>query len=166
MENSLLDSVLSICKLLNKHGVEYLIVGGTAVGFYGYYRGSTSSDGSLLGKHDLDFWYNPTLENYYKLLDAFENLGVDVSKHRNGIAVPKQSFFRYEFDEYKTDFLPIIKGLDDFMTSYRRKKIVNLQEVAISIISYEDLLQSKETDSRDKDIDDINQLKSKKQNPD
>ncbi len=61
MKNSLLDSVLSICKLLNKHGVEYLIVGGTAVGFYGYYRGSTSSDGSLLGKHDLDFWYNPTL---------------------------------------------------------------------------------------------------------
>ncbi len=52
------------------------------------------------------------------------------------------------------------------MTSYRRKKIVNLQEVAISIISYEDLLQSKETDSRDKDIDDIDQLKSKKQNPD
>jgi len=159
MENSLLKSVLSICKLLNKHGVEYLIVGGTAVGFYGYYRVSTASDGRPLGKHDLDFWYNPTLENYYKLLDAFEDLSVDVSKHRNGIAVPKQSFFRYEFDEYKTDFLPIIKGLDDFMTSYRRKKIVNLQKVAISIISYEDLLLSKETDSRDKDIDDLNHLR-------
>lgn len=159
MENSLVKSVLSICKLLNSQGVEYLIVGGTAVGFYWYYRDSTANDGSPLGKHDLDFWYNPTLENYYKLLDAFEDLGVDVSKHRNGIAFPKQSFFRYEFDEYKTDFLPIIKGLDDFMTSYRRKEIVNIQEVTISIISFEDLLQSKETDSRDKDIDDLNHLK-------
>ena len=45
------------------------------------------------------------------------------------------------------------------MTSYLRKKIVNLQEVAISFISYEDLLLSKETDSRDKDIDDLNHLR-------
>lgn len=165
MENSLVKSVLEICKMLNQCGVDYLIVGGTAVGFYGYYRGSTASDGSPLGKHDLDFWYNPILENYYKLLDAFENLGIDVSKHRKGIAVPKQSFFRYEFDEYKTDFLPIIKGLDDFVTSYRRKATVNLHEVSIPIISLEDLLKSKETDSRDKDIDDINQLKSSKQDP-
>ncbi len=33
MENSLVESVLEICEILNKHGVEYLIVGGTAVGF-------------------------------------------------------------------------------------------------------------------------------------
>ena len=166
MENSLVESVLEICKTLNKHGVEYLIVGGTAVGFYGYYRGSTASNGIPLGKHDLDFWYNPSLENYYKLLDAFEDLGIDVNKHRNGIAVPKQSFFRYEFDEYKTDFLPMIKGLDDFLTSYQHKATVKLHDVAISIISLEDLLKSKETDSRDKDIDDINHLKSRKQDPD
>ena len=166
MENSLVKSILEICKMLNQHGVEYLIVGGTAVGFHGYYRGSTESDGTPLGKHDLDFWYNPTLENYYKLLDAFENLGIDVSKHRKGIAVPKQSFFRYEFDEYKTDFLPMIKGLGNFYTSYHRKVAVILHEVAISIISFEDLLKTKETDSRDKDIDDIDQLKSGKQGPD
>jgi predicted nucleotidyltransferase len=165
MENSLVKSVIEICRTLNEQSVQYLIVGGTAVGFYGYYRGSTASDGSPLGKHDLDFWYNPILENYYKLLNAFENLGIDISKHRKGIAVPKQSFFRYEFDEYKTDFLPIIKGLEDFATSYRRKATVNLHEVTIPIISLEDLLKSKETDSRDKDIDDINKLKSTKQDP-
>lgn len=60
----------------------------------------------------------------------------------------------------------MIKGFDDFMTSYQRKVTVNLHEVAISIISYEDLLITKETDSRDKDIDDINQLRSRKQDPD
>ena len=47
MENSLIKSILEICKMLNKHGVEYLIVGGTAVGFYGYYRGSTASNGII-----------------------------------------------------------------------------------------------------------------------
>ena len=43
MENSLVKSVLEICKMLNQYGVEYLIVGGTAVGFHGYYRGSTAN---------------------------------------------------------------------------------------------------------------------------
>ena len=166
MKNSLVDSVLNICRVLNKHGVEYLIVGGTAVGFYGYYRGSTASDGSPLGKHDLDFWYNPTLENYYKLLDAFEDLNIDVNKHRNSVAVPKQSFFRYEFEEYKTDFLPLIKGFNDFIPSFQHKETIYLHEVAVSIISYEDLITSKRADSRDKDIEDIHQLKSRKQNSD
>ena len=85
------------------------------MGFHCYYRESTARDGTPLGKHDLDFWYNPILENYYKLLDAFEDQGIEVDQHRNDIAVPKQSFFRYEFDEYKTDFLPVLKGLDDFV---------------------------------------------------
>ena len=65
MENSLVKSVLEICRTLNEHSVEYLIVGGTAVGFYGYYRGSTTTNGSPLGKHDLDFWYNPNFRLRY-----------------------------------------------------------------------------------------------------
>ncbi len=69
----------------------------------------------------MDFWYNPTLKNYYRLLDAIEDLGIDVMKHRNGIAVPKQSFFKFDFDEFKTDFLPIIRGLDDFNASFQQK---------------------------------------------
>ncbi len=31
MENSLIDSILETCKILNSNKVEYLIVGGTAV---------------------------------------------------------------------------------------------------------------------------------------
>jgi hypothetical protein len=74
MENSLVESILRVCQALNKMQVEYMVVGGTAVAFHGYARISTASDGSPLGKHDLDFWYKPTLENYYRLLDAFDFL--------------------------------------------------------------------------------------------
>ncbi len=52
------------------------------------------------------------------------------------------------------------------MTSYQRKATVNLHKVTISIISYSDLLITKKTDSRDKDIDDLNQLKSRNQDSD
>jgi hypothetical protein len=72
---SLIECTKLTCKILNKYKVEYLIVGGTAVAIYGYARLSRASDGSLLGKHDLDFWYNPTYENYFNLLKALKDIG-------------------------------------------------------------------------------------------
>jgi hypothetical protein len=50
------------------HSVEYLVVGGTAVALHGYFRQSHDPSGQLMEKHDLDFWYNPTYDNYFKLL--------------------------------------------------------------------------------------------------
>jgi len=77
MEDSLANSILNVCKILNKHSVEYLIVGGTAVALHGYFRLSRQSSGLLTEKYDLDFWYNSSYENYFKLLDALEDLGQD-----------------------------------------------------------------------------------------
>ena len=59
MKNKLTDDVLEVCNILNKHKVEFLIVGGTAVAFHGYYRPSINSIGNITEKPDLDFWYNP-----------------------------------------------------------------------------------------------------------
>jgi hypothetical protein len=61
MESSLTDSILGICKAFNKYLVEYMIVGGTAVGLHGYLRHSTNAVGIIAERPDLDFWYNPTL---------------------------------------------------------------------------------------------------------
>ena len=38
MDNSLTDSIIRVCEVLNKHSPEYLIVEGTAVAVYGFYR--------------------------------------------------------------------------------------------------------------------------------
>lgn len=160
MENSLVESVLRVCEALNKMQVEYMVVGGTAVAFHGYARISTASDGSPLGKHDLDFWYKPTLENYYRLLDAFDYLEIDTNSHRESVAVPKESYFRYEFEEFKTDFLPHIKGHSNFNDAYQSKEISSLHDVMIPILSFEDLEESKLADPRPKDIEDIRQLRA------
>jgi hypothetical protein len=150
---------------LNKMQVEYMVVGGTAVAFYGYARVSTASDGSPLGKHDLDFWYKPTLENYYRLLDAFDYLAIDTKAHRECVAVPKESYFRYDFEEFKTDFLPKIKGNSSFPSAYQRRETVSLFEVLIPFLSFDDLVESKLVDSRAKDIEDIRQLKIIRRHP-
>lgn len=54
MESSLTDSILRVCRTLNKFSVEYMIVGGTAVALHGYYRHSTNVAGRIAKKPDLE----------------------------------------------------------------------------------------------------------------
>ena len=56
MENNLADSILSVCKVLNKYAVQYIIVGGTAVALHDYFRQSMNLAGTVANKPDLDFW--------------------------------------------------------------------------------------------------------------
>jgi predicted nucleotidyltransferase len=152
------------CQILNNHKVEYLIIGGTAVAIHGYPRLSTAPDGSLLGKHDLDFWYNPTYENYFKLLKALKDIGFESNFFDEKEPDPSKSFFKYEFEDYKLDFLPNIKGLDKFNKAYSNRLIVNLEGVELSVISYEDLITTKKFSKREKDRIDIEMLKKINQN--
>ena len=107
MDKNLAESILNVCKTLNKHSVQYLIAGGTAVALHGYFRMSLYSSGLPADKYNLDFWYYPAYDNYFKLLNALEELGQDVSEFKEEIAPnPKKSYFRLEFEKFTLDFLP------------------------------------------------------------
>lgn len=63
----------------------------------GYDRWSLDTSGRQSKVIDLDFWYNPTYNNYFKLLNALEKLGEDVSGFKaEKTPDPKRSFFRLE----------------------------------------------------------------------
>ncbi|GAA4394358.1 hypothetical protein GCM10023187_00060 [Nibrella viscosa] len=107
----------------------------------------------------MDFWFNPTYDNYFKLLDALEDLGQDVSKFKEEQTPnPKRSFFRYEFETFTLDFLPEVKAPLNFRSSFNKKEIVTLNDTEIPFISYEDLISDKKTNARSKDIIDLEQL--------
>lgn len=53
-DESITESILKVCAALIKHHVEYLIVGGTAVALYGYFRWSHNQTGTVAEKFDLD----------------------------------------------------------------------------------------------------------------
>lgn len=127
---------------------------------HGYFRPSTSSDGTYTDKADLDFWYNPTYDNYYRLLDALEVLGQDVSAFREEQTPnPKKSFFRYDFDKFTLDLLPELKSDLTFKASFIKRETSYLNEIAIPFLGYDDLIADKEINSRPKDIIDLEQLK-------
>jgi len=159
MIDNYIKSVHNVCSILKKHNVEYLIVGGTALAFYGHYRMTMLSNNMPSDKQDYDFWYNPSYENYFKLLNALEELGLNVNEFRNEIAPnPKNSYFTHEFEEFKVDFLPEIIGLDKFSNSYSTKITTKVFGTNIYILSKKDLIKSKKATSRKKDQEDIKQL--------
>ena len=166
MENSLIEAVSNICKTLNNCSVEYLIVGGTAVALHGYYRQSYDPSGHLMGKHDLDFWYNPTYDNYFRLLDALEALGQDVTEFRGEISPdPNKSFFRIERENFQLDLLPEILGLSKFRASFNNGIVSQISGIEVRYINYDELIESKKVLSRTKDLEDIEQLKLLRNKP-
>lgn len=157
MEDKLKTILKNTCGLLNKHEVEYLIIGGTAVNFYGFNR-PTMGHINNPNDYDLDFWYNPTLKNYTKIINALKELGWDSSRYENDVVNPKESFLRIQHNGFKTDFLPIIPGLEKFHKSYQTKKQTQINDVIIPFISLDDLIKNKQFSSRENDLNDINNL--------
>ncbi len=156
MENSLADSIISVCRVLNRHSIQYLLVSGAAVALHGYFRQSINSMGTVADKPDLDFWYNPTYENYFNLLNALEELGQDVTEFKEEQTPnPKKSFFKYQFRNFTVDFLPELKAALLFIVSFDNREIVTFNDVHIPFINYRDLLTDKQATSRPKDIIDI-----------
>ncbi len=163
MEDNLKNSLLTVCRLLDKHNVQYMLVGGAAVALNGYYRLSTTSEGDLTNKPDIDIWYNPTYENYYSLLSVLEELGHDITDLKNEKAPnPRNSFIKVGFDDFTLDMLPKIKSPVKFSEANKRKETIEFEETPIHYITYLDLVEDKKATARKKDLVDIEQLKKYK----
>ncbi|MDQ6608277.1 MAG: hypothetical protein M3Y85_00440 [Bacteroidota bacterium] len=154
--------LISLCQVLNKHKVRYLVVGGMAVNAHGYYRPTTDHDGNIIENPDFDFWFDPRYLNYTKLLDAFGDMGFDVVEFKEeDFPFPKSSFFRFKPQGYTLDFLPRIGGGLTFRDCYQRRIVSVIEETEISIIAIEDLIVCKKATGRKKDLEDIAFLEAK-----
>jgi predicted nucleotidyltransferase len=160
--NKLIESIVNVSQILNNRHVDYLIVGGTAVAYYGYFRHSITMAGVPVDRPDLDIWYSPTYSNYFKLLEALADLGQDISKYKNEQSPnPRKSFFRYEFEHFTLDLLPAIKADLRFGPAFSRREIIELGGASIPFIDFEDLIADKEAAARPKDLTDIEHLRRK-----
>lgn len=154
------STVVEILSALKKHGVEYMIVVGMAVGYYGYLRPSMAINGQYVDEPDLDIWYNPSIGNYFHLLNALEQLKIDVTRHRKEqIIDPKTSFFKFKLEDGTFDILPNLKAPLKFRESYEKRNILTRNGLDISFISLGDLIADKQATGRLKDLSDIENLK-------
>jgi len=165
MENILGKSILNICSLLQKHHVEYMLIGGTAVALHGYYRHSVTLSGEITEKPDIDIWYNPTYKNYFNVLEVMKGLDINIDEFKNEKTPnPLKSFFKLEFDNFTLDFIPTIKSDISFKEADSRKDSIVIENTTVYFMSYRDLVIDKESSSRKKDIEDLEHLRRIKKN--
>ena len=134
-------------RLLSSHGVEYLLVGGYAVGLHGYPRTTG----------DMDVRVNPTPENASKLVSALVDFGYAASNLSPTPFTNPAKIVRLGVPPVCIDLVMSISGAD-FASSYARRKLDDFTGAPVSLISLDDLKANKRAAGRPNDIDDLNYL--------
>ena len=135
-------------ELLIKHNVEYLIVGGYAVGIHGHPRYTG----------DLDIWLNPTKINADKIVRCVNEFGFGSFNLKSEDFTKEGNVIQLGYPPLRIDLLTEIDGVT-FKECYLNKKEVEIEELIVNFIGYQDLLKNKKETGRLKDLDDIDNLK-------
>lgn len=133
---------------MNSEQVEYLLIGGYAVGFHGAPRFTA----------DMDIWVNHDRTNAQKLGRALARFGFKASEIVTGEFLKSESVFRIGHPPLQIDVVTNISGVD-FADCYSRREILDRDGVELSIISLIDLKANKLASGRPKDLGDLDALK-------
>ena len=163
ISNEIREVLQKVVASLNKYQVEYLIVGGVAVSFYGYQRISGTSESLPEMKTDLDFWYKPTNENFLNLVKALKEMGIETASLDQIVFDPKKTFLKIPHKTFHTDFLPEMLGLKSFKESKSKATRHELDGNELFIIGYNELIANKTEVNRSIDKGDVDALERKKE---
>jgi predicted nucleotidyltransferase len=134
-------------QLLNDHGVEYLLVGGYAVGYHGYPRATV----------DLDIWVAVTSDNARKLVDVFKEFGFDVNELREELFLKENKIIRIGEPPLRIEGMPSVSGVH-FDSCYQKRMVEVVDGTQVNFIDLENLKLNKRAAGRHKDLNDLENL--------
>ncbi len=136
-------------KLLNKFGVEYLIVGGYALAIHSRPRST----------QDIDIWVKPSKGNAEKALKAIDEFGFGSLNVLLNDLLDKKKVIQLGVAPIRIDIMSSIDGVT-FDEAFQNRLIYKFDDIEnVTYISFDDLITNKNSSGRDKDITDINWLK-------
>jgi hypothetical protein len=135
-------------QLLNEHQVEYLLIGGYAVGFYGYPRTTG----------DMDVWIAVHEQNAQRVVEALKEFGFGEA---TGVStehfLKPDQVIRMGNPPLRIELLTGISGVD-FATCFARRIVAVLDTVPVNLIGLDDLKTNKGASGRTKDLNDLKHL--------
>lgn len=134
-------------RLLNKKEVKYLLVGGFAVGYYGFPRPTG----------DIDFWIAVSLQNARKMVQVLKEFGFDLPSLCEDDFLKEDRVIRLGNPPFRIEILTSISGVV-FETCFAKKENINIDGIPVNLISYDDLKVNKKAANRDKDLIDLKNL--------
>lgn len=131
-------------RLLNSKRVEYLLIGGYAVGYHGYPRPTG----------DMDIWIARTSRNAQRVVEALAEFGFTCPAE---LLHQKNQLVRMGVPPFRIEILTTIDGVE-FSGCYAARLQTLLDGVEVSLISLSDLKVNKRASGRSKDITDLENL--------
>jgi hypothetical protein len=134
-------------QLLNTHQVEYLLIGGYAVGYHGYPRATA----------DMDIWIAIQPSNATKVVAALREFGFDVPELRPELFLQEDRIVRIGVPPIRIEIATTISGVE-FEDCYRERVVDELDGVRVNLISLKHLKINKKASGRHRDLDDLEHL--------
>lgn len=143
----LTDDFKEFLRLFNAHRVEYLVVGGYAVGVHGYPRATV----------DLDVWVRSSPDNATRIVAALRAFGFAATAPDPSLFLSDRTIVRFGVPPFRIELMTSIDGVV-FDVCVRRALVVEIDGTSVPFISLEDLRANKRAAGRHKDLNDLENL--------
>jgi hypothetical protein len=133
--------------LLNSKSAEYLVIGGYAVGYYGYARATA----------DLDIWISAHPDNARRVAEALRDFGFAGPELSPELLQQEKRVLRMGVPPFRIKILTTISGVG-FAECYGQRTLDILDDVQVSLISLKHLKANKKASGRAQDLADLEHL--------
>ncbi|NLZ04238.1 MAG: hypothetical protein GXY19_03610 [Phycisphaerae bacterium] len=134
-------------RLLSVHHVEYLLIGGYAVGYHGYPRATA----------DMDVWIALERANADRVVAALKEFGFDQPELSPELFLRPWQIIRLGMPPVRIEIATTISGVD-FADCYADRVEDVLDGVPVSLISLAHLKINKRASGRHQDLADLDEL--------
>lgn len=132
---------------LDGHHVDYMVVGGVALGVHGHVRYT----------RDLDVWFRGTEENARRLIAALRDFGFRDLEVAPAEFCKPRAMLVLGAEPNKIELINFADGVD-FDQCFANRVIVPLAGVDVAVIGLDDLRKNKRAVGRLQDLADLEQL--------
>ncbi len=134
-------------RLLTDHQVEYLLIGGYAVGHFGYVRATAG----------MDIWIARKTTNAQRLVSALKAFGFDVLDLDVELFLAENRIVRMGVPPLRIEIHTDISGVE-FSDCDARRVDSAVDGTPVTILSLDDLKSNKQASNRAKDLADLDNL--------
>ncbi len=134
-------------KLLNAKTVEYLLIGGYAVGYHGYPRAT----------NDIDIWIATNPDNAEQMVTVLREFGFNIPELSVDLFLKENSIVRMGMPPMRIEVVTGISGVR-FEDCYAERIVDEIDGVEVNIINLRDLKVNKKASGRYKDLNDLENL--------
>lgn len=133
--------------ILKGKNIQYLLIGGYAVGYHGYPRAT----------NDMDIWIPIDPKTAEKMVLALYEFGFDTPQLSKDLFLKKDSIVRMGIAPMRIEILTTISGVS-FEECYQQRVVDEIDGIEVNIIGLSQLKINKKASGRYKDLDDLENL--------